>query len=57
MTAFDSCINFFKYVFLGLFDFLNSIFPFGFSSVSLLEFFIGAFLVFLIVDNFVLKGK
>ena len=56
MTPFDSCINFFKYVFLALFDFLSGILPFG-TSVSLLSFFIGTFLVFLIVDNFVLKGK
>ena len=55
MSNFDNCLNFFKYVFDIVFVFLNSVVPFG--NVSLLSFFIGTFLVFLIVDNFVLKGK
>lgn len=55
MSNFDNCLNFLKYVFNAFFSFLSNVIPFG--NISLLSFFIGTFLVFLIVDNFVLKGK
>lgn len=49
------CINFFAECFRLFFAWLNSFMLF--PEASYLTFVVGVFLVFLVVDNFVLKGK
>lgn len=51
----DVCIQWFVSVFGGFFTWLNSWFIL--PGVSYLTFIVGAFLVFVFIDNFLMKGK